>query len=140
MSAEAGGARGDECASLANLASSFFISPLLSQDVSIPMDHTTGTHRGFGIVEFEEAGDAAAAIENLDGGELCGRVLRVNHARPQVGGKGGGGGGAGGGGAWADEDAWQDAAEAEKAAAAEAAEAAEEAARAQAEVKEVGGG
>lgn len=96
------------------------------------MDHATGTHRGFGIVEFEEEGDAAAAMENLDGGELCGRVLRVNHARPMAG-RGGGGGGAGGGKAWADEDDWQAGEEADRAAAAEAAEAAAEEARAKAE-------
>jgi peptidyl-prolyl isomerase E (cyclophilin E) len=108
-----------------------------TQDVTIPLDHTTGTHRGFGIVEFEEAGDAAAAMENLDGGELCGRVLRVNHARPLAG---RGGGGAGGGKAWADEDDWQAGEEADRAAAAEAAEAEAEAARARAEAAVAAGG
>jgi peptidyl-prolyl isomerase E (cyclophilin E) len=95
------------------------------QDVTIPLDHTTGAHRGFGIVEYEEPGDADAAIANLDGGELLGRVLRVNHARPLAP-RGGGGGGGG-----MDADAWREAAEAEaEAAAAEKAEAAEAAAEA----------
>jgi len=112
------------------------------QDVTIPIDHTTGTHRGFGIVEFEEPGDAEAAIANLDAGELLGRVLRVNHARPLAP-RGGGGGG---GNAWADADAWQEAADAaadaSAAAHAEAAEAAAEAERAAAAaaVAAAGGG
>lgn len=32
---------------------------------------------------FTSAGDAADAIDNMDGNELHGRVLRVNLARPQ---------------------------------------------------------
>jgi peptidyl-prolyl isomerase E (cyclophilin E) len=52
-----------------------------------------GGPRGFGFVEFYEERDAAAAIENMDGAELYGRVLKVNVARPtrigdsEVGGK-----------------------------------------------------
>jgi peptidyl-prolyl isomerase E (cyclophilin E) len=38
-------------------------------------------HRGFAFVEFEEEDDAADAIENMDGSELSGRVLRCNIAK-----------------------------------------------------------
>lgn len=44
------------------------------KDVNIPIDHATGTHRGFGFVEFEEKEDAADAIDNMHNGELYGRV------------------------------------------------------------------
>eukprot|EP00803_Ostreobium_quekettii_P005984 evm.model.scf_345.7 EVM.evm.TU.scf_345.7 scf_345:70572-72288(+) len=52
------------------------------KDVSVPLDHTTGKHRGFGFVEFEEKEDAAAAIDNMHNSELYGKVLRVNYAQP----------------------------------------------------------
>eukprot|EP00936_MAST-01D_sp_MAST-1D-sp1_P002279 g2279.t1 len=39
-------------------------------------------HRGFGFVIFEEIGDAAAAIDNMNDAELFGRVLRVNLSKP----------------------------------------------------------
>lgn len=44
------------------------------KDVSIPIDHATGTHRGFGFVEYEDKGDAGAAIDNMHNTELFGRV------------------------------------------------------------------
>ena len=58
----------------------------------IVMDRETGRSRGFGFVEMDEAG-AAAAIEALDGTELDGRNLKVNEAKPRENRGGGGGGG-----------------------------------------------
>lgn len=52
------------------------------KDVSIPLDNTTGKHRGFGFVEFEAKDDANDAIDNMHNAELYGRVLRVNYAQP----------------------------------------------------------
>ena len=40
-------------------------------------------HRGFGYVEFEHAGDAREAIDNMDQSELYGRVIKVAAAKPQ---------------------------------------------------------
>jgi peptidyl-prolyl isomerase E (cyclophilin E) len=37
--------------------------------------------RGFGFVEYDLEEDAAAAIDNMDGSELYGRVIRCNIAR-----------------------------------------------------------
>lgn len=34
-------------------------------DVQIPLDYETEKHRGFAFVEFENAEDAAAAIDNM---------------------------------------------------------------------------
>ncbi|CAH1764954.1 14822_t:CDS:2 [Entrophospora sp. SA101] len=45
----------------------------------IPFDNQ---HRGFGFVEFEEADDAQAAIDNMNLSELYGKVIKVNLARP----------------------------------------------------------
>lgn len=40
------------------------------------------THKGFGFIDFEEEDDAAAAIANMDGAEVYGKVLKVNIAKP----------------------------------------------------------
>lgn len=66
--------------------------------VKLIVDRETGRLRGFGFVEMDDAG-AAAAIQNLDGKELGGRTLKVNEAqeKPRSGGGGGGRGGYGGG-------------------------------------------
>ena len=39
-------------------------------------------------MQFDERSDAADAIDNMDGAELYGRVLKVNIANPDVAGKG----------------------------------------------------
>jgi RNA recognition motif-containing protein len=78
--------------------------------VSIIMDRETGRSRGFAFVEMSTPEAAQAAMQELDGTELEGRVLRINEARerdprgprsfggPRPGGPGGGGGYGGGGG------------------------------------------
>ncbi len=50
------------------------------QRVSLIMHRDTGKPRGFGFVEMENSG-AAAAIEALNGVEYRGRPLAVNEAR-----------------------------------------------------------
>ena len=55
-------------------------------EVSLPkpeLRSSTDPHRGFGYVEFEDPSDAEAAIDNMDGAELYGRVLTVAVAKPQ---------------------------------------------------------
>jgi RNA recognition motif-containing protein len=49
-------------------------------DVSIPTDRDTGRPRGFAFVEVATSKEAAAAIEQLNGKELGGRMIRVNGA------------------------------------------------------------
>jgi len=58
-------------------------------------DRDTGRSKGFGFVEMENDEEAEAAIEELDGAEVDGRVIKVNKAKPK--GSGGGGGKRGGG-------------------------------------------
>ena len=71
-------------------------------DVSIPTDRDSGRVRGFAFVELGSSKEAAAAIEQLNGRELGGRVIRVNGADDRPSGSrpfgGGGGGGRPGGG------------------------------------------
>ncbi|KAK2079334.1 hypothetical protein QBZ16_003025 [Prototheca wickerhamii] len=82
------------------------------KDVSIPLDHASGTNRGFGFVDFELPEDAADAIDNMHNGELYGRVLRVNYAQPTKI-KGGDKGWASQA-VWADADDWYERADAEQ--------------------------
>jgi RNA recognition motif-containing protein len=49
-------------------------------DVSIPTDRDSGRPRGFAFVELATPELAVAAIEQLNGREVGGRVLRVNGA------------------------------------------------------------
>lgn len=60
------------------------------QSVSLINDRETGRPRGFGFVEIEDSG-LAAALKALDGYEMDGRALKVNEAqdKPRNGGGGG---------------------------------------------------
>ena len=67
-------------------------------DANVARDRDTGRSRGLGSVEMED-GQARTAIEEMNGSELDGRVLKVSEARPRGnhGGRGfhGGNGGRG---------------------------------------------
>jgi RNA recognition motif-containing protein len=64
-------------------------------------DRETGRSRGFGFVEMPNDNEARTAIAQLNGGNLDGRKITANEARPReerpAGGGGGGYGGGGGG-------------------------------------------
>jgi len=68
------------------------------KNVVLPIDRESGKARGFGFVELEDVADEQNAIDELDGAEWMGRVLKVNKAKPKETRSGGGGGGGGGGG------------------------------------------
>ena len=73
------------------------------QSASVVEDRETGRSRGFAFVEMSTNEEAAAAIDQFNGKDLGGRLLKVNEAKPREnrgGGSGGGrnfGGGGGGG-------------------------------------------
>jgi RNA recognition motif-containing protein len=69
------------------------------ESASIIEDRDTGRSKGFAFVEMSTEEEAAAAIDQFNGKELAGRMLKVNEARPKENRSGGGGGrGFGGGG------------------------------------------
>ena len=51
-------------------------------DVYQPLDRYSGRPRGFAFVTMDKE-NAARAIEETDGMELDGRILRVNEAQPK---------------------------------------------------------
>lgn len=53
------------------------------QSAKVITDRATGRSRGFGFVEFENADQANAAVEELDGKDQGGRNLKVNPAKEQ---------------------------------------------------------
>merc|ERR1712176_1198144 len=52
-------------------------------DCYLPEDNQTGGTRGFGFVQMNPEG-AQAAIDEADGCELDGRIIRVNEAQPKT--------------------------------------------------------
>ena len=69
------------------------------ESASVIEDRDTGQSKGFAFVEMSTDEEAAAAIDQFNGRELAGRMLKVNEARPRESRPGGGGGrGFGGGG------------------------------------------
>lgn len=46
-------------------------------------DRDSGRSKGFGFVEFSTKEEADAAIKELDGSDVGGRRVTVNHARPK---------------------------------------------------------
>eukprot|EP01060_Flectonema_neradi_P018445 TRINITY_DN2527_c1_g1_i3.p1 TRINITY_DN2527_c1_g1~~TRINITY_DN2527_c1_g1_i3.p1 ORF type:complete len:101 (+),score=5.70 TRINITY_DN2527_c1_g1_i3:83-385(+) len=46
-------------------------------NIRLPLADNSASHKGFAFVEMESPEDAASAVENMNGGELFGRVLKV---------------------------------------------------------------
>jgi cold-inducible RNA-binding protein len=53
------------------------------QSAQVIVDRDTGRSKGFGFVEMDNADEAQAAIDALNGKEVNGRALTVNEARPR---------------------------------------------------------
>ena len=52
--------------------------------VNVIKDKYTGVSRGFGFVEMGTEEEAKEAIRKFDNGDLLGRTIRVNEARPKT--------------------------------------------------------
>jgi RNA recognition motif-containing protein len=52
------------------------------ESATIIMDKMTGRSKGFGFVQMATDEESDAAINNLNGKDLDGRMLTVNEARP----------------------------------------------------------
>jgi RNA recognition motif-containing protein len=74
------------------------------KSAAIIRDRHTGESRGFGFIEMDSGDEANAAITGLNGGQLDGRTITVNEARPRAGAGGGRGGGGGGRGGYGGRD------------------------------------
>jgi len=66
--------------------------------VNIIKDKFSGESRGFGFVDMPNKEEASKALEEANGQELKGRVMKVNEAHSKGGGGGGGNRRGGGGG------------------------------------------
>ena len=53
------------------------------EKTSIIVDRESGRSKGFGFVTMNDADEANAAIEALNGADFGGRNLKVNEARPR---------------------------------------------------------
>ena len=62
------------------------------QSASVVEDRETGRSRGFAFVEMSSNEEAVAAIEQFNGKDLGGRLLKVNEAKPRENRSGSGGG------------------------------------------------
>jgi len=51
---------------------------------TIVKDKYSGQPRGFGFVEMPDQAEGQAAIKNLNGKELLGKLMNVNEARPRT--------------------------------------------------------
>src|SRR5687768_1817651 len=71
------------------------------ESAQIIEDRDTGRSKGFAFVEMSTNEEAASAIDQFNGKDVGGRMLKVNEAKPREnrsgGGNRGGGGGYGGG-------------------------------------------
>jgi cold-inducible RNA-binding protein len=68
------------------------------ESAQIIEDRDTGRSKGFAFVEMSTNEEAASAIDQFNGKEIGGRMLKVNEAKPRENRGGGGGGGRGFGG------------------------------------------
>jgi RNA recognition motif-containing protein len=62
------------------------------ESAQIIEDRDTGQSKGFGFVEMSTEAEAASAIDQFNGKEVGGRMLKVNEAKPRENRSGGGGG------------------------------------------------
>jgi len=50
-------------------------------DVNLPRDKTTGKSRGFAFLMYEDQRSTVLAVDNLNGAQVLGKTLRVDHVK-----------------------------------------------------------
>lgn len=50
-------------------------------DVNLPRDKTTGKTRGFAFLMYEDQRSTVLAVDNLNGANVLGKTLRVDHVK-----------------------------------------------------------
>ena len=50
-------------------------------DVNIPRDKDSGKTRGFGFIMYEDQRSTVLAVDNLCGGKVLDRIIRVDHVK-----------------------------------------------------------
>jgi RNA-binding motif X-linked protein 2 len=50
-------------------------------DVNMPRDKETGKTRGFGFIMYEDQRSTVLAVDNLTGGKILDRIIRVDHVK-----------------------------------------------------------
>lgn len=50
-------------------------------DVNMPRDKDTGKTRGFGFIMYEDQRSTVLAVDNLSGGKVLDRIIRVDHVK-----------------------------------------------------------
>jgi RNA-binding motif protein, X-linked 2 len=50
-------------------------------NVHLPRDKETGKQRGFGFVMYEDQRSTVLAVDNLNGANVLGKILRVDHVK-----------------------------------------------------------
>ena len=53
------------------------------QSCTVVIDKVSGISKGFGFVEMPKQGAAKAAMKNLNGTDVSGRMIRVKKSEPQ---------------------------------------------------------
>lgn len=50
-------------------------------DVNMPRDKSTGKSKGFAFLMYEDQRSTVLAVDNLNGGKVRGRTLKVDHVK-----------------------------------------------------------
>jgi RNA-binding motif protein, X-linked 2 len=50
-------------------------------DIDMPRDKSTGKRRGFAFLMYEDQRSTVLAVDNMNGAQLLGRTLRVDHVQ-----------------------------------------------------------